>query len=560
LRSVLGARAGRFSAAGAFERRSLFGGCLTLRQRFLSKHIYLALRTAPLGVWVALVLLILMRVMVSAGPNEWVLEDEEMVRERVKRLLLCWLAVSACFLFTACGNKKKAPRPATPITTPDPRQERDPRFQRDVPNRDPRSPERRDSAWDERQRFQRRRNELDRNSGRSSQERDGDRADDRDRDDDSDDDSESSRDERIRRERGSRQYRVGDQSQVVYDQPKYRPVPSESGAAHSVFDEEPRADRGSVQKGPVNHHLLYSGAAEDNVVDLLRDQLAGVPDDGQRQRNQEFANVLGHTTVHFKDGTNEFEVTALINLVHYKFHGRINADFRGSFSSSELPGVKGNIACLNLNGGCHHMSLFFKDESEEAGPRYAYVVVRDTPAKLFFKARNPGYSNNPEYIRLLKIFEAAKRESGRPLDPDKPERLTFLNLLTSETVNGQASFAVKMQFFTPCRGYQEDNGIQTTTLAGPLKMAADGSEIDIHVSTAPSVTYLAGTLTPVDPYEGRMSDAIKMTRLVGNNGKGEIKLRLRIRTVGHRMEEEDIYLTITRLHSEVRSDIIAFKP
>ncbi|MCM2282780.1 MAG: hypothetical protein NDI61_13150 [Bdellovibrionaceae bacterium] len=430
---------------------------------------------------------------------------------RVKRIVFAWIAVSACLMAVACGQKKSAAKHA------------------------PEPPRAAPSASG--QRAAQAGAELDKDSGATAQER---VATDADKSKDTSADTEAKTDAKADAKDGT----------SVDQAAKLARLDDEGAVRVIQFDvnEFNERERSRMQAG-IAQDLVYTSSADDNLVALLKDRMNSVTDEAARQRNAEFAKQIGLTAVDFNWSSRSFRVTALLERegkrAYHSFQGTLNNDLMGRFGgSASAPEIEGDLVCMDLNGGCRNVRVKFT-EKKDGTERTAYVVVRDTPAWMYTKAKHPGDSMNLEFSRLAHIFFNTISNSGAL------NSVHSLNLTTSETVNGSATFVATMKMRVTHSRYR-DGRMETLMWSGPLVKSASGAAVDIPVSNAVTVTRQGGVTVPVDPDNGYISDTIKRTRLIDNDGQGRLQMAITIRANQPNVQEETILLTVGGKRNQVK--------
>ncbi len=422
---------------------------------------------------------------------------------RVKKIMFAWLAVSVCLLAVACGSKRKniqppVEAPRTPPASP----------------AEPSSAEPLASAPTEK-------SELDADSGRAAQTPEGSPP--------QEGGAEWERAEKLARADESTRVRV-----ETYDPSDFtRLEQGRIGAPSSAGGE-----------------LAFTGAAEDNLVALLKDRMDGLADEAARARNLQFAKEVGLTSVDINWSSRTFRVAALLERYgkreHYFFDGSLGGDLMGAFGNAgEWPNIEGDLVCMDLNGGCRNMRIRLVDKQDPNAERTAYVVTRDTPAWMYTKAKHPDASGNQEFRRLAYVFFNTIARSG------DVNTVNFLNLTTSETINGSSTFVATMKIRVPDNRFPA-GGEQVLMWTGPLVALRGTSVADVAVSNAVTVTRRGGVTVPLDHDNGHISDSIRRTRLIENDGKGKIQLAITVRANAPGAQEETILLTITGHRNQVK--------
>ncbi len=465
-----------------------------------------------------------------------------MVAAKVRKILICWMAVTACiFLFASCASKKK-PAPVAPppvAKAPEPPNPNPP--ERRLPHLPGQTELDRDSGREAREERRQREEE------REARERDERDHGDADRDAGEDGQGERKRGRRVedptsRRKNKNVDVNVTTESEMTPDERTAwgHPTPPGTGATTNILDHN-------------GDQLLYSGSAHDNLLELLKDRMANVSDPIVRQRNLDFAREVGFVKVYFEKGSRKLRVTVLLDRYgekeHYNYDTVLDKNFHASFGHYDTkPYIAGELDCLDQDGGCRNMRIQLTDKEKLREPRIAYVIVRDTTAAMLIKGNAPHTSTNEEFRRLMKFFLNSVK------NPGAINAVKYLNLKTSETVNGQATFYVTMLMDIEHRTDKRRVLRDSLRWTGPLVKADYHNTVNVHVDPVPSLKRIDDVSIPIDPDRDRVSSTIRSIQLIRNDGDGTLQFKVTVRAQRISDVEENILLTIKRKHTLPRYD------
>jgi hypothetical protein len=293
-----------------------------------------------------------------------------------------------------------------------------------------------------------------------------------------------------------------------------------------------------------NTPLYYSGSGQDPLLAQIKTMIAANPDEAQRAADFAYSsNVrLEKFEVDLASRRVNLEFAAVGSdgrLYQYTFRGEMDSNLR--MRAPEMtagPRINVDMACMDLGGTtCQTAHIKLSEGSEGSRPVVAHVIARKTRAYMYTKAAGFGQSQNPEYDRLLAILVNTVNSSG------SPDSVDFLEFTTGETVNGIANFTVQLGMRTG-----STNGRQYLSWTGPLVKPSDTDSLSLPVTQK-------GSAITVDSGP-RIGDSIRGTRLVRNDGRGNLQLEFTLRAAYAGATEDHILFTVARIHKPVRTVFI----
>lgn len=287
--------------------------------------------------------------------------------------------------------------------------------------------------------------------------------------------------------------------------------------------------------------LYYSGAGQDNLPSLLKRVLESEKNPARKQRNKEFAKRVSAAAFEVTDWysrTAQASVTLQRDgkTIRYKFQNRFDNRLRmraGDLKRS--PFVEIETACMNVDGDCQTVHMIVRDASKGETVT-AHVIVRRSTVALHIEGNGYGRAGNPEYDRFLKVLLNTVRA---PKGLDNIQDIAFT---TSEVIGGQSQFTVAMDavFYNGTR--------QVIAWTGPLVKPKDSSFLNVEAYVIPYAMTVQGRA--VDS-PNLIINSFRETRLVRNDGRGNIQLEVTIRKATPRGSEDTVRLTFARIHKQV---------
>lgn len=312
-------------------------------------------------------------------------------------------------------------------------------------------------------------------------------------------------------------------------------------ASGAIVGEKVASD---IQSG-LGETLYYTGAGQDTLREqlyLLVNNYEAQLDEESRKENRALAQ-----SIQLSNFSVNWETRRGLLSFQYLRNGRkATVDMEGDVTDvmqfrvgalSRDPFIMADVACMDISGGCKTVHIKVQDASS-GKVRTAHMIARHTSASLFIEGNAPGISKNAEYDRLMNLLLNTTK------NPRGANVVSKLTLTTSETIGGASNFWVTMDFDLilnqGVRGYDQ---IQIT---GPLAKPKSSDLVDVAAVVSPALTVVEGQVIPV---EGRLVDTIRNAKLLKNDGRGNLQLQLNVRSAASGASEDQITLTIARIHT-----------
>ena len=218
-----------------------------------------------------------------------------------------------------------------------------------------------------------------------------------------------------------------------------------------------------------------------------------------------------------------------------EYEGRVDDKLRFVPVKDTVDGVKISTECLDreIFNRCETLHVVISKEDREA-----HILHRDTAAEIFISGNEIGRFRNPDYDRLMKTFvNTVERRGGG-------NRVQRLRVVTTEVVGGPNAIVIAMVMGNLD---SRSNEVRREALVwgGPLHKfeGSDRVNYPLELVKAPSAQ------GPRSPF----AEVIQQTRLIRNNGKGDVKIKIVVKKPDASGARADaIRLTLARKFSSVR--------
>lgn len=294
-----------------------------------------------------------------------------------------------------------------------------------------------------------------------------------------------------------------------------------------VFEESDR--NGQVEVGEASDvgeredGLRYTGAGQDTLREqLIRHERS--KEKSRRDRDQKFARTINQALVDVDWSTRQVQIAVLMNgrRTQMNFHGTLSSDLIvRSGSVKRGPRIAVEAACMDLHGGCETVYLKIQD-GNHGRVRTAHVISRTTTATLFSKGNGYQVAKNYEYDYFLNLLLNTVGHSGAV------NTVNSLWMRTTEVIGGVSNYIVQMGLLTSRSGQTNLNW--TGALVKPANSAALNAPAEMLPSTSP------------------IANTIRDSRLLKNDGRGNIQLAVTIRKATVQAQEDTLTLTFSRIH------------
>ncbi len=301
--------------------------------------------------------------------------------------------------------------------------------------------------------------------------------------------------------------------------------------------------------------IYYTGAGKDNLREQLYtlvNERAGRQHPIIQAGDKELAQTIQLSTFNIDWSSRRAELQfkfermgsyGKVTVQRFTLQGPLDNLTRFKVGSlHKAPFVQAEVACMDISGGCQTVHIRAQDNST-GNIRTAHLIARHTNATLYIEGNAPGISKNAEYDRLMSIL---LNTVNSPRGQNVVEKLT---LTTSETIGGASNFTTTMKM--RLQDIYGRTGGDTVELTGPLAKPRGNDNPNVAVNVSPALTVINNEIVPTTAIgtEGRIVDVIRDTRLVKNDGRGNLQLDLTVRTATVDAQEDRIRLTISRIHT-----------
>jgi len=328
--------------------------------------------------------------------------------------------------------------------------------------------------------------------------------------------------------------------------------------------------------------LYYSGSGLDDLHARLQELADAVQDPAQKEANDSLAQELGLTRFRADFRSREITVwitrfensrpieTRLSGPMSNKLTARLGAAVNGngsgnesakpnnnikrgndpssSLRSSESSGLAVEAACMDEGGGCRTMHVKVMDR-KRGRVRTAHVIARETPTYIYTKGNGPGMAGNAEYDRLINILVKTSQisqisQNGRGSYLPMYDVVDKVTLATSETINGSSDFAIRMKLLLGPTVVRPQAREEFIVWRGPLVKPADEQAMNLEINA------------DIERTQESIGGTIRETRLVRNDGFGNLQLEVIVRHSTSGSMEDHFILTVARIHKPVREELV----
>ena len=216
------------------------------------------------------------------------------------------------------------------------------------------------------------------------------------------------------------------------------------------------------------------------------------------------------------------------------YEGRVDDKLRFVPAKDTVDGFKLATECLDreLFNRCETLHLVISKEDREA-----HVLHRDTSAEIFISGNEIGRFRNPDYDRLMKTFVNTVEKRGGA------NRVQRLRVVTTEVVGGPNAIVIAMVMGNLDSRTNETRR-ESLVWGGPLHKFEGSDRVNYPLTLSK-----ASGPAPRAPF----ADVIQQTRLIRNNGKGDVKIKIVVKKPNASGARADaIRLTLARKFSSVR--------
>lgn len=335
---------------------------------------------------------------------------------------------------------------------------------------------------------------------------------------------------------GSEGATEGDNSSVLRP-PLQAPGQSDLVASSLQFDELV-----AVKTGGKSGELNYTSASADGLMEEFKSYNLKVGAK-QQEMNQNLAKSIVSAKIRRANSTGDVFVDLIVDefgkmqtyvikanedddkmqLTHVKSTGDL--EFQGGF-----------LKCTDLDGGCENAYAKIKLEGA-----YARVIFRNSYSDAHFLVQKQVSNSN---FDLWKSYINNTVE-GSPL----AQKIDYVQMASFEIVNGRAGMGAMM--------ITQD--LDMVGLSIPLLAPEKGTKLNVPVAKLSDISKNYDLAPLASTYTQRLSQALTDVRLINNNGKGQLKLQLKLSEQGQ--SSASIWLVLSSVKKSTMSiqDVRSFE-
>lgn len=256
--------------------------------------------------------------------------------------------------------------------------------------------------------------------------------------------------------------------------------------------------------------LNYTGSSPDNLLAAVKAELAKESLAVQKANLMAAKSILD-AKLNIDQFSGEAEVKLKLTAGEVVLRGALGTEKLVRMYSSNR-NVRASVKCLDFNPGANCVNVLAKVQTEKGT---AVVILRNSIVDLHFEM-DLSDRVNYSYSNLRQFFVNSIQQS------ETNNRLDTRRLETFEVVNGRSGFAVKMM------GYNKE----FLGFSGALLAPISGSALNMTLSSLKSSSVESENLLMSGKVSLKLADSIIETKLINNNGLGQLRLALKIADFG----------------------------
>ena len=265
--------------------------------------------------------------------------------------------------------------------------------------------------------------------------------------------------------------------------------------------------------GQTKDLLYYTGAGDDGLMEEFKSYLPKASP-AQQHVNAKLAKSIVGARLTKAVGGDQIIDLAIEESVGGGRTGiknyRLKAQQAGNMmklsqvsATGSLQLQNGYLKCLDTDGSC--MNAYAKVKMSGG---IARVIFRKTVANVYFLIQENIVNN--DNFNLMNWYIKNRTQAI-----STTQKINLIETSSYEVVNGASAIGLTMK--------TSDN--EMISLTTPLLVSPSGSVVDVGVSKGLDLSK-SFNLSSNENYESRLQNAISDARLVANNGRGQLKIKL----------------------------------
>lgn len=267
-----------------------------------------------------------------------------------------------------------------------------------------------------------------------------------------------------------------------------------------------------VKTGGKQDSLFFTSAGRDGLMDEFRSYNKKVGAD-QQKMNQNLASAIVSAKIRRSSGSGEIFVDLIMDefgkMQSYKLKGtddgsKMNLSLVSGSGDLEFQG--GFLKCTDKDNGCENAYTKMKFSGA-----YSRVIFRNSYADSnYLIYQNPGKSS-PSGFNLWNSYVINKTSGA-----STSQKMDYIQVSSFEVVNGRAGMGAMI--------LTKDQDM--VSLSIPLVASASGSKVSAQVLKISDLSKNYSLAPLAGQYSQRLVQALNNVKLVGNNGKGQLRLEM----------------------------------
>jgi hypothetical protein len=225
-----------------------------------------------------------------------------------------------------------------------------------------------------------------------------------------------------------------------------------------------------------------------------------------------------------------------------RISGRVGAQFGAGRDSRALRAV---AICVDREQLCQAVVVRVRrmtgDQAETA-----YIIVRETSARLTYDATSPADNRNMVYRSLVSVLVNSRDHRFEPIE--------YVRLHTSEVLGGPSAFLAFMKIHSQPE-YYGPTITQHLGWEGPLVRRPSGAAIGLPLARMNGEMTIRGRRAAMD---GVFANHVQGVELVRNDGVGRLTFRLTMGPSQRGERAEDMMLHYEREHVLIDETLVQF--
>ena len=288
--------------------------------------------------------------------------------------------------------------------------------------------------------------------------------------------------------------------------------------------------------------MVYTGSGIDELQAQSKKLLkAAAKNAAGKKANYEFASRIYGATDYsiLADGSLSIKIKMPVGkkgaMGYVNFGGKLD-NKRTLKSGSLKSGSKVAIEarCMDADESCETLHIRLKDGNKPF-VRTAHIIARNTKASIFIQGNDPGMARNANYDRFVSVMLNTVHAPG------SFNSISSLRMKTWEVIDGMAGFSIDMTVLSSSQRHRRGN-VELVQWVGPLARPVSSNRLSPR-----------GIQIVKRDTGGPIGAVIRQTKLIRNDGRGNLQMDVTVHKSSARSHEDTIRLTISRMHKATNS-------